>query len=74
MSEGNEITEHMVTNLSSLNTRPLIKIRISRKRRDFATIATKFITAESPQPLEIRQTADASFKPENYRKVIDIGL
>lgn len=37
-------------------------------------MAPKFITYEPTNPTPIPPSADASFKPENFRKVIEIGL
>jgi WD40 repeat protein len=67
-------TEEEVRSQSLINSRPLIKLRISRRRRDYGQLTSKFSTAENAQPNEIRQTRDPNFKRENYKKVLEIGL
>lgn len=67
-------TEDEVKSLTVQTTRPLLSLKISKKRRYYGQLMTKFSGTESAQPLEIMHMRDPNFKKENYKMTLEIGL
>ena len=74
LSSSTEETEKEVRDFTKTGTRPIIRLRLNRKRRDFGQIPAKFSMLDAPQSTECRFTKDAHFKEENYKRVLEIGL
>lgn len=73
-SEISQETAAEVAYLSCQPTRPLLTLRVSKKRRYFSQLMTKFTGTESPQPFEILHGRDPNFKKENFKQILEIGL
>ena len=72
--ELSQETASEVAYLSCQPTRPLLTLRVSKKRRYFSQLMTKFTGTESPQPLDIGHNRDPNFKKENFKQILEIGL
>lgn len=72
--ELNSETASEVAYLTCSPTRPLLTLRVSKKRRYFSQLMAKFTCTESPQPLEIVHGRDPNYKKENFKQILEIGL
>lgn len=73
-SDFAEETENEVKNMGFKSQRPLLNLRITKKRKEFGSITAKFSDQDNPQPYEWRTQKDPNHKEENYRRVCEIGL
>ena len=67
-------TANEVLYMTCTPTRPLLTLRVSKKRRYFSQLMPKFANTESPQPLEIVHGRDPNYKKENFKQILEIGL
>jgi dynein intermediate chain 3, axonemal len=67
-------TASEVEYLSYQPTRPLLTLRVSKKRRYFSQLMTKFTGFEPPQIIDITQPKDLNYKKENFKQILEIGL
>jgi hypothetical protein len=73
-SETAEETENEVRRINDKTKRPLLKLRISKKRKEFGSITQKFSDHDNPSPFEWRVHKDPNYKEDNYRKTVEMGL